>query len=374
MTDNKQLKTTANAYIEGILLPSDPKEPLWNRESRLFGKPAKWNYIDNCMITAAIMLYEQSGDERLLDYAVRFMAEYVTPAGEIPTLIQADCNLDNFNGARQLMRLYNKTGDTRFQNAYNKLAALIKVQPRLDCGNFYHKAMYPRQVWLDGVYMALTFSAQLGMDSDVCRQLRNIRDIMRDKETGLYYHGYDETHTQSWADPDTGLSHEFWLRSIGWLCAGLADIYETAGSDTEMKRLSGEMLSDLLHSLADFAADDGTLMQLPARKELEGNYTETSGTLLFAYSALKASRLGAAGSDIAKAGERALMSVTEKYIEMRGGVPVLRNICLMAGLGGSPYRDGSAGYYLSERVVENDAKGVAPFLMAFAEYCRISQD
>jgi len=44
----------------------------------------------------------------------------------------------------------------------------------------------------------------------------------------------------------------------------------------------------------------------------------------------------------------------------------------VAGLGGfsGTYRDGTAGYYLSEPVVEDDAKGVGPLMMAQAEYIR----
>ncbi len=368
MTIIKQLGVAAKAYIEGLILPSDPKRPLWNSESRIFGKPAKWNYIDNCMLAALTMLSDRTGDARLEEYVLRFTEEYVDPAGGIPTLNISDHNLDNLNGGRTLIRLYKTAGDERFRTAYSLLADQMAEQPRLDCGSFWHKEIYPRQIWLDGAYMALPFMAELGgMDDDISRQLANIRDIMRDSSTGLYFHGYDETRTQSWADLQTGLSREFWLRSMGWLSAGLADICGIAGTSSPLGRLSGEMLDGLLAALTSCMTDAGMLLQLPARPELGGNYPETSGTLLFAYSALKAARLGVCGSDSARAGETALAAVTERYITSDGGVPVLRNICLMAGLGGSPYRDGTAQYYLSERVVANDAKGIAPLLMAYAE-------
>lgn len=375
MIRTDRLSEAVNTYIEKLILPSDPEHPLWNRESFIFSKPVKWNYIDNCMIRAVIMLYEQSGDERLLSYADSFMRRYIDSDGNIPTLNPADMNIDNFNGGRNLIFLHEKTGDERYRLAYEKLFSLLSVQPRLKCGNYWHKAVYPHQMWLDGAYMALPFETKYAVMNgserllgDVCAQLGSFRSIMRDSATGLYYHGYDESRTQKWADSATGLSGEFWLRSMGWLCAGLADVTEEAPENSKLRETSASMLCELLDALAARLNPDGMLDQLPYRQGLEGNYTETSGTLLFAYSAMKAYRLGAADEKLFAAGRDALLAVTDKFIvRSSDGLPILKNICLMAGLGGQPYRDGSADYYLSERITENDAKGIAPYLMAYTE-------
>lgn len=361
------------SYIEKIILPSAPDRPLWNRENFIFRKPPKWNYIDNCMIKAVTMLYELTGDDRLFGYAVRFVDYYVKPDGTIPTMNLSDYNLDNINGGKNIIYLFNKTKSEKYFNATEKIFSQIKSQPRLECGNFWHKAIYPRQVWLDGVYMALPFMAEYADISgnyevydDIFRQLENVRSIMRDRKTGLYFHGYDESRSQYWADSETGLSAEFWLRSMGWLGAGLADICEKISPDSKLYTLCSDMLGGLLKSLSACANPDGTLCQLPLKPEISGNYTETSGTLLFAYSAVKAYRLGIVGGEIFSAGVRAFDSVTEKYISF-DEIPVLKNICLCAGLGGNSHRDGSESYYLGERITENDAKGIAPYLMAYAE-------
>ena len=375
MKTEKLWDTTANAYTERLILPSDPLAPLWNRENVIFRKLPKWNYIDACMMNAAAMLSDLTGDIRLAESIVRFTDAYVTENGSIPTLCYEDFNLDNVCGGRVLLWLSRRTGREKYlsaaENIYTK--QLVR-QPRTPSGNFWHKAVYPGQVWLDGVYMALPFMAEYGcikgiraLAEDVSAQLGNIRARMRDSRTGLYHHGLDETLSERWADPVTGLSGEFWLRSMGWLCAGLADICEIIPGCTAAE----EMLPTLLGALSDCMTDEGMLLQLPLRKELPGNYPETSGTLLFAYSALKAARLGLAGNNIREAGIRAFTAVSEKYISMGAdGIPTLSNICLMAGLGGSPYRDGSAAYYLGETVTENDAKGIAPYLMAYAEIIR----
>ena len=368
MIKKSRTERTALDYIEKIVLTSDPYSPKWNTENYIFHKQPKWNYMDCCMIRALLMYAED--EPEYLAYAERFIDSYVCNDGRIPTFKADDFNLDSICGGNVLLRLYELTGKKHYAAAAKMLyEEQLKRQPRISCGNFWHKAIYPNQVWLDGVYMALPFLASYGKFTgdiscieDAISQVRNIRDIMRDSGTGLYYHGYSEDRDLCWADKETGLSSEFWLRSNGWLCAGLADLYEITG-DSEC----GEILCRLLESLKDCLTDDGMLLQLPARPELSGNYRETSGTLLFAYSAIKAHNLGVVADDIAEAGYRALETVTERFIVYDNDVPVLKNICFMGGLGGAENRDGSAQYYLSERVIENDAKGIAPYLMACAQ-------
>ncbi len=366
MTDKTLIEQTACEYIEKLVLTSEPLKPKWNRENYIFRKQSKWNYMDSCIIRSLLIF----GKEEYTDYAVKFTDSYVDECGKIPTMNVKDYNLDNICGGVNLINLYNLTGEERYRLAYEWLYnEQLKNHPRLKCGSFWHKAIYPNQMWLDGAYMVLPFMAMYGkirkdgsIINDAVSQALNIRDIMRDKEIGLYYHGYNETRDMLWADKETGLSSQFWLRSNGWLCAGLADLYEI----TENEEI-GTMLGEHINAISGYITDEGMLLQLPTRAELTGNYPETSGTLLYAYGAMKGYRLGAVDKSAAETGERALYAVTERYIDRSGEIPVLKNICLMGGLGGANNRDGSAEYYLSERVVENEAKGIAPYLMAAEE-------
>lgn len=366
---------TVKKYIEMLILPSDPAFPLWNRENFIFRKKTKWNYIDGCMILAVIRLYKLLGDKRLLDYAVRFTDCYVDESGDIPSMNLLDYNLDNVNGGRNLLWLYKKTNRKKYLLAAGKIMDQIENQPRLQCGNFWHKAVYPNQIWLDGTYMAFPFMAEYAVSqdkpeliSDIISQLENIRRLMKDEKTGLYFHGFDETRSSVWADVSSGLSKNFWLRSMGWLCAALADLCEILPEYDVFR----DMLAKLLMSLSVYTNEDGMLFQLPALRALKGNYPETSGTLLFAYSAIKAYRLNIVGESIKSAGIKAFSAVMEKYIsEGENGLPILENICLTAGLGMG--RDGSAEYYLSEKITQNDAKGIAPLLMAYTQIKELNQ-
>ncbi len=373
MKSNILADKITESYINKLILPSDPAFPMWNRENFVFRKKPKWNYIDNCMIKAVIMLYEITGNVKLFDYAVKFIDFYIGVDGSIPTMNISDFNLDNVNGGKNLLYIFKKTGSEKYRQALEKINSQLKSQPRLENGNFCHKAVYPYQVWLDGIYMALPFMAEyaefsgdLSVYDDIYSQLENVHMIMRDEKTGLYFHGYDETHSQYWADSETGLSSEIWLRSVGWFCAGLADLCGIVRQNERLYNLCSIMLCELLDALSLCVNPDGTLCQLPLKPHISGNYTETSGTLLFAYSAVKSANLGILGNDVLCAGLKAFNVVTEKYI-IPDDIPVLKNICLVAGLGGNARRDGSESYYLGEKIVENDAKGIAPYLMAYAE-------
>lgn len=379
MINIPKLDKIASLYLERLILPSDPLRPMWNRENFIFQKPAKWNYIDSALIRGLLLMYEFSGDKRLLSYAEDFTDAYVTDEGEIPTLRHSDFNMDNINGGKNLISLYRLTRNEKYRLAYESLYSELMKYPRLSCGNFYHKAIYPHQLWLDGSFMALPFmldyaiiTGEKSPAEDVLNQLENITKLMHDSETGLYYHGYDESRSDVWADSETGLSHEFWLRAMGWYCAALADLCELSADFPEIRRHCTNALSEILEALSQRITEENMLLQLPDKPELSGNYPETSGTLLCAYAALKFCRLGFGTEKNKTDGVKMLSAVAENYIDLSGEVPVLKNICLMAGLGGEKRRNGRAEYYLSEPIVENDAKGIAPFLMAYTELKRLA--
>ncbi|MBQ9955949.1 MAG: glycoside hydrolase family 88 protein [Ruminococcus sp.] len=377
----KKTEKIIKLYTEKLILTSDPLFPLWNRENFMFSKQGKWNYIDNCIIRSVLMMYDLSRDVRLLDYAVRFIDCYVEDNGDIPSINPLDYNLDNINGAKNLTALYKLTGNEKYRLAVDKLyTQQICSQPRLDCGNFYHKAIYPMQIWLDGSYMALPFLAEYAVQTkdnalldDVKNQLENIIRLMKDSNTGLYYHGYEQSRITCWSDKTTGLSQEFWLRAMGWYASALADICEiTQDYAPELSELCAESLCSLINAVSQYITHEGMLCQLPAKPDLKDNYPETSGTLLFAYASLKAYRLGVGGENIKNTGIKLFSAVVDNYITFNtDNLPVLSNTCLVAGLGGSQNRDGSAEYYLSEPVVKNEAKGIAPLIMAYTELMRI---
>ncbi len=368
-------------YMDYLLEHSDAAHPFWNIEIIRQGIANKWNYIDGCMISAVLSLYDYTGDRKYLDFADAFVGDFVQEDGSIRTYRTDEYNLDNINPAKNLFRLYDLTGKEKYRKALDLVRSQLDTMPRTGAGNFWHKEVYPNQVWLDGLYMAQPFYMEYetryrGMQGclDCFRQFRNVEKLMRDDVTGLYYHGYDESRQMYWADPETGLSPNFWLRSIGWFTLGITDT--AAAMDESMyyeRSFLIRMLGDLAESLLPFQDPSGMFYQIVNRADDPRNYLETSGTALIAAGMLRGVRLGFLPERYREIAETAFYGITEKYLSRNeDGSPRLGGICLVAGLGGPDHRDGSLDYYFSEPIVENDAKGVGPLYLAYTELLRAS--
>ena len=365
-------------YVLRLIAESSPERTVWNVEKIRQGAPASWNYIDGCMMTALLSLWEITGEQRYFDFVESFISAFVSEEGTIRTFDAGKHTLDDINEGRVLFDLYKTTGKEKYRRAADTLRAALDDQPRTEEGSWWHKDIYPNQVWLDGIYMAQPFSALYekhfgkGDYSDVLKQVETVRKHMRDPETGLYYHGYDASRKAFWADPETGLSQSFWLRAIGWFAVALADLCEIL--PTEDADPLKEVFARLMEDLVPFAdPDSGMFYQVVNRGDAEGNYLETSGSSMVAYAMLKGARLGILKAPFRDLGMKTFQGIVRKNLSFTGEELNLNSICLVAGLGpeNNRRRDGTLAYYLSEPVVQNDAKGVAPLLLAYTEVRRI---
>ena len=370
-----------DAYILRLIEESTPERTVWNVEKLRQGKPADWNYIDGCMITALLSIAEITGDARYFDFAEGFIDSFVSGDGTIRTYDESKYNLDDVNEGRVLFELYDRTHKEKYKKAAAALRGQLERQPRTPEGNFWHKAIYPDQVWLDGLYMAQPFYALYekhfgsGDFSDTLRQIETVRAKMFDEQKKLYYHGYDASRKAFWADPETGRSKNFWLRSIGWFAVSLADLIEIVPAGGANDRLRA-IFAELMAGVKQYAdAETGMYWQVVDQMGREGNYLETSGSCMIAYAMLKGARLGVLDKEYAAQGEKTFRGIVKKYLSFTDGNLNLGGICLVAGLGpeDNRRRDGSYAYYISEPVVENDAKGVAPFILCYTEIKRLAE-
>ena len=366
-------------YVLGLIEQSTPERTVWNVERLRAGKPADWNYIDGCMMTALLSMAGITGDSRYFDFAEGFIDSFVEEDGSIRTFDGSKHSLDDINEGRVLFALYDKTGKEKYKKAAQFLRAALNQQPRTQEGSFWHKQIYPNQVWLDGVYMAQPFAALYekhfgkGDYSDIVGQIKTVEARMRDEGTGLYYHGYDASRTAFWCDRETGLSGSFWLRAIGWFSVALADLMEILPPGEDRDSLQ-HIFARLIKDIAPFAEEkSGMYWQVVDQGGREGNYLETSGSSMIAYAMLKGARLGVLTEEFAALGKRTFDGIVDNCLNFTGGQMNLDHICLVAGLGpeNNRRRDGTYAYYISEPVVKNDAKGVAPFLLCFTEILRL---
>lgn len=366
-------------YIDFLLENSDASSPMWNIEQIRSGHKNKWNYIDACMISAYLELYEIKRDKKYLNFCDDFVSAFVNEDGSINTYDIEEYNIDNIRPGKNLFKLFELTGKKKYRKAMDTVYSQLKTMPRTDEGNFWHKKIYPYQVWLDGLYMAQPFYMEyetkynrMRFCIDSFSQFENVERIMKDTNTGLYYHGYDESRQSLWCDKKTGLSKNFWLRSIGWFILSLVDTALAIDESLyyEFRRLQ-EMLYNLANDLLKFQDESGMFYQLVDRKDDKDNYLETSGSALISYAFLKAVRNKLLPKRFEDIGKMIFDGILDRYLCVEGEELSLGGICLVAGLGGKENRDGSAEYYYSEPVVKNEAKGVAPLLMAYTEIIRL---
>lgn len=373
---------TIERYVDRILAESTPDKPLWNIEKIKEGKVNGWNYIDGCMMIALLNLHKFTGEQRYYDFAEDFLDHYVREDGSLRGYDESTYNLDNICEGWVLFDVYRLSGKEKYRKAIDTLYGQLQRQPRTHEGNFWHKAIYPNQVWLDGLYMAQVFYTRYTTAyescahyDDILNQFRNVRRNMFDPETGLYRHAYDASRTAFWAGED-GRSKNPWLRSLGWFSAALVDVtmHMAPGHDefrNEIVSIARELAQNLLRYIDK---DTGMLWQVPHMIGREGNYPETSGSAMIAYFYMKGARLGILDASYASVGEGIFRSICDRYLTEQDGKLNLGGICLVAGLGpeNNRRRDGTYEYYISEPIVENDAKGLAPFLMTYTELLLLS--
>lgn len=370
-------------YIDELVEKSTVDVPAWNIEKALEGKAVGWNYIDGCMILALLEIYQTTGEEKYYEFANAFIDHRVREDGSISGYSVDEYNLDNVNAGKTLFALYDINGKEKYRRAIDLIYSQVQTQPRTAEGNFWHKKIYPNQVWLDGMYMAQPFYMEYETRfngkknyEDIFGQFHNVIEHMRDPETGLYYHGYDASRTVFWCDKETGLSQNFWLRALGWYSMALLDTLDKCEVCRECEKeyeYLKQAFVDLTDSMLKLQDESGLWYQLPALGGKEPNYLETSGSAIMAYSLLKGVRLGFLPENYRVYGLKAFRGICNAYLKEKNGQLSLGGICLVAGLGpaDNPRRDGSFAYYVSEPVVEDDAKGVGPLLLAYTEMRRL---
>lgn len=339
-------------------------------------KTVRWNY-ENGLVLGAIRKASESCFAHRYDERVRELVDVLlSPDGSIQGYRKEEYNLDQINTGKIVFDMWVESGDARYKKALDSLMAQLASHPRTDSGSFWHKKIYPYQVWLDGLYMFGPFYARYAAEfsrpelfSDLCSQLFCVRDAMKDKASGLYYHAWDESRSQRWADPATGLSPHFWGRAVGWLSMALIDILDWLPADYIDRGKVVLMFCELMRAAAEVQDESGIWFQILDMPTREGNYLEESVSSMFTYSMYKGMRTGIlTETEFGAAADRALDGILGRFLSKDGaGKLHVNGICRVAGLGGTPYRDGSYSYYTGEPIVSDDYKGTGPFILALCE-------
>ncbi|UTF59479.1 glycoside hydrolase family 88 protein [Gilvimarinus sp. DA14] len=324
-------------------------------------------------------LNKEAPAEKYAQVMPKVTGSFINDKGEIGRYKLSNYNIDSIAPGRNLLRLFEDTGKEKYKIAATTLREQLESHPKTSEGAFWHKQKYTSQVWLDGVYMGMPFLAhysQLFEDGasihEVVKEFELTHKYLRDAETGLYYHAWDEEKQQDWADKETGLSGYFWGRGMGWLAMAVVDVLDyIPAEDTESRQVLLNMITEMAADLKKYQdPQTGTWWQIMNMPEATGNYRESSASSMFTYFYAKAIRNGYIGDEYKDTARKAYDGLIREFITVNADDTIsLTNICYVAGLGFG--RDGSYDYYMSEPVYENDPKGTGPFILAGIEMHRM---
>lgn len=353
-------------------------EKLFQDTTLLKGaKGPKWTYDMGVVLEGAAAVWRNTGDGRYFKYIQSSMDAYLDKEGNINTYKAEDFNIDNIKNGRSLLLLYKVTGQQKYLLAANKLYDQLQKQPRTKEGGFWHKKIYPNQMWLDGLYMGEPFYAEyaklMKKDAafdDIANQFIWMEKNARDPKTGLLYHGYDESRTEKWADQKTGLSPHVWGRAMGWYIMALVDVLDNFPENHPKRKELIAILNRTATATVKYQdAKSGVWFDIVDLASRKGNYLESSASSMFVYGLAKGVRKGWLPQSFTAAANKGYAGLKKEFIEKAGDERVnLTRTVSVSGLGGKPkYRDGSFDYYISEKVITNDPKGVGAFICASAE-------
>ncbi len=337
----------------------------------------KWDYVHGLVAMSMLEIWKSTNNKKYYDYAKGYADDLINESGEISGYNIVDFNIDNINAGKILFDLHKTSKEEKYKIAFTTLRNQLDWQPRNSQNGFWHKLRYPWQMWLDGLYMGAPFYARYAKENgqndafdDIANQFLLLNKYAKNKENGLFYHGWDESKLQKWADPNTGLSPHFWSRAIGWYAMALVDVLDYFPEDHPKRKELIGILNELMHSVSKFQNEKtGLWSQIMNLPDKEGNYEEATGSAMISYTMLKGYRKGYLGKSIFENGVKAYEGLIDNLIEVEeNGVINLTKCCAVAGLGGEPYRDGSYDYYVNEQVKSNDPKGTGPFILASLEY------
>lgn len=315
-------------------------------------------------------------DKKYSDYMKSYIDYFVQEDGTIKGYKLTDYNIDRVRPGNNLFTLYERTGEKKYKIAIESLVSQLATHPRTKAGGFWHKKVYPYQMWLDGIYMGSPFLARYAKDfnkpelfDEVTFQILEIYKRTLDPKTGLVYHAWDESREQRWCNPETGQSKHFWSRATGWYMMALVDVLDYLPENHPDRPALIKILNDLSSALVKVQdPESGLWFQVLDQGNRERNYLEASGTAMFIYSFAKAAKMGYLEKKYLNIADAAFDSMVKNMVTTGDdGLPVLTNTCGACGLGGNPYREADYNYYVTEKKVDNDSKGVAPFILAAIE-------
>lgn len=387
---------------------------------------AKWDYVPGLVANSVLKAWQQYPDKLEYYNTVKAYADFCLQGTD--TVHVENSNIDDLAAGKIFFALYqheaeqgNAADAERYKNCVTRLRNKLKYEheriadSKPGAGGFFHKAKYPNQMWLDGLYMGAAlyaewqyhFGEELGAEdnmqswSDIANQFKIIHQYTYDSEKKLNYHAWsaDPADPNSfWANreaPYVGCSPEFWGRGMGWYFAALVDVLgfmpNTHEDYNALVKITREVAEGLTRYQDEKSGCWYQLLQYDSTKTANNigdfycnkiynvcdkpNYVESSASGMFTYAYLKGVRIGILDKEhYMPVAEKAYHGLVDTFVRdnENGELDIIQS-CASAGLGpkNDISRTGTANYYLCGKdvhITQNEGKAIGPFIMASLEW------
>lgn len=331
----------------------------------------EFHYHAGVFLSGMMNLYSVCGEEKYYQYMKEWVDSVITETGVIDCFCKG--SLDDYMAGILLFPLYERTKDEKYLYALKLFMGNIRNWIRTKEGSFWHKEWLPDQVWLDGLYMASPLQAIYGKKfgepffiEEAARQAFLMYENIQDKETKLLYHAWDSSKTAAWADKETGLAPEFWGRALGWYVVAVLDIMEQMDKDTDDYKRLAEIEREVLGAIYNYQDKESNLWyQVVDKGHIEGNWLESSCSMLFVYAALKGIRLGVINAEYKEKAIKGFEAIIETFTTVEKDDLLLSGVCIGTGV------NDLAGYF-ARPTSTNDLHGMGAFLLMCAEVARLN--
>ena len=332
-----------------------------------------FEYNHGIVLRGIEQVFRRTGDARYLAYIKKYVDENVNDSGVVN--IAATHSFDIIQPSVLLPFLYQQTGLAKYQTAADNIRARYDTIPRNPDKGFWHKDIYPNQMWLDSIYMGETFLARYGAVFGTCgsfcgdtvvEQSLLIAQHTLDAPTGLYVHAWDDSpagQKVAWADPTTGRSPSIWGRAVGWYAMALADTLADLPADQAGR-------SDMLAILTSLAAGlkatqdptTGLWYQVLDQGSQSDDWLESSATGIFVYTlkvAVNRGYLDSSYLSVAESGWKGLQ--TKVTTDATAGLITITDAVEGMGV------EASYAGYVGHKTLSNSPHGLCAILLAASE-------
>ena len=332
-----------------------------------------WSWQHASFLNTMVKRYEQVDSlerQKYFDYIEKAMHKTKGAAsGKFPNRVASGLGM---------AFLYEKTGDQFYKDKCDKIFDQYLKVNRTSEGAISHLPL-TLELWDDTVFMIGEFMIAMYRATgdekylnELANQFRLHREKLRDKKTGLWYHGWDANDKNSvpyfcgqmgWPDDETRVSGEIWGRGNGWLYVTLSDALDVIPRDNPMWNEFAGYLEEMVVNLPELQDEEtGHWYQLPVRKDDPENWIESSCTAMFAYGIQSALKHGIVDDRLYNASiERAYDGLYKHSTEKAKDGLTCTNVCTGTCIG-------DKDYYLKRGVQKGRPFGLGMFIQFGMRY------